>query len=137
MILWRQQELDEWSNGFIRSVCKIPMFELESFTFSANVWHPRIALVTNIGVFVFDEMNQKLKPRFIGWPQFKISLSKDNMKIDLRMNLLTFNHLEEEEVQYSCATKDMRTKFAFKVKLMLKEYGSKKPILVGNQERDE
>lgn len=62
---WRNQERDDFSNGVLRSTFKVDMFELEENTFSSNIWHSRIAVVSNIGIVLFNKDNVKEKPEIV------------------------------------------------------------------------
>ena len=64
---WRDQERDDFTNGVLRSTCKTDCFELEENTFSSNIWHSRIAVVSNVGIFMFDKGDIKGKPEIIPW----------------------------------------------------------------------
>lgn len=65
---WRDQERDDFSNGVIRSISRATnMLELEENTFSANIWHSKIAVVSNIGIVIFNKDAIKDKPEIIPW----------------------------------------------------------------------
>ena len=67
---WRQQEANEYSSGVIRSVHDVALYELVSTgMFSSDEWENRKAVLTNIGVFLFDSKNHKAKPKFLSWAE--------------------------------------------------------------------
>ena len=51
---WRNMERDEFTNGVLRSTFKTVMHEVEEHTFSSNIWHSKIAVISNIGVLIFN-----------------------------------------------------------------------------------
>ena len=51
---WRNMERDEFTNGMLRSTYKTVMHEVEEHTFSSNIWLSKIAVVSNIGVLIFN-----------------------------------------------------------------------------------
>lgn len=51
---------------------------MEEFTFGSNEWHERYAVITNIGIFVFEKGNIKAKPEFVPWVAFQ--MEKKNYK---------------------------------------------------------
>ena len=97
MVKWRQQELNEFSSGHVRSVEVTRMMEAEIFHFSANQWHTRTAVVTNIGVFIFDQKNLATTPKFFSYHLFVIELQRDNYKLDDYSNILTLGNQEGEQ----------------------------------------
>lgn len=132
MTKWRKLEANEFSNGVIRSVNQIKLYELEVFTFGSNEWHEKFAVCTNIGVLLFDDKNHKLAPQLISYDKFVIQLNKDNEVTDGKRNLFTMYTGEEEQKTYSARTKDEKVKFAARIEKMYKEYKKTKKLLAGN-----
>ena len=62
---WRNMERDEFTNGVLRSTYKTIIHEVEKKTFSANIWRSKIAVVSNIGILIFNKANQKERPELI------------------------------------------------------------------------
>jgi len=68
---------DAVSSGLIRSTLYEPLAELEENTWSADEWHQKFLIVTNIGLFFFQP-NRKEEPKFVSWKNFNaFELIKD------------------------------------------------------------
>ena len=58
----RDAERDNFTNGVLRSTYKTVIYELEQRMFKTNLWHSKIAVVSNIGIFIFTQEDIKKKP---------------------------------------------------------------------------
>ena len=125
--IMRKNEMDQWSNGTVRSVhVEEKLFELEENTFSADVWHKRCGVITNLGIFLFDEKNWKKRPDFHSWDQFTYQLKDKRAVHDGMPNLFLFKSGDAYMKTYSIKIKDDMTQFVLTLKRMLKEYTTAK-----------
>ena len=70
---WRNQERDNFSNGVLRSVFNIKMFEYKENILSSNIWLDKYAVISNIGIIIFQNKARKDTPKLIPWgASFKI-----------------------------------------------------------------
>ena len=82
-------ERDEFTNGVLRSTYKTVMHEVEENIFSSNIWHSRICVVSNIGIFIFSQKDVKAKPELLPWSgTFTMRVLPNNEEIDGKRNLV-------------------------------------------------
>jgi len=82
---------DSFSNGVVRSTRKIRVWQLKENTFSANNWFARTAVITNIGIFMFEHPNARTPPvkpgegsaQFWPWLNFNtVQMRKSNEVVE-------------------------------------------------------
>ena len=119
----RKSEMDQWSNNVIRSVhVEDKLFQLEENTFTSDVWHKRFGVISNLGIFLFNEANWKQKPVFVSWDKFTYKL-KDKKAVHEGMgNLFTFKSGDDYEYTYSIKVFEDMKNFILTIKRMQKEY---------------
>ena len=128
---WRDEERDDFSNAVIRSTFKTDMYELEENTFSANIWHSRVAVVCNIGILIFQKAKLKEKPELVPWDStFTMQIRNQAEVQDDKSNLIVFG-IDSEEKTFSVPKRDMLQKFAEKVNRMRTEMKTCKNPLAG------
>ena len=129
---WRVAAELAWNNGVIRATAAIEMFEWESFTWVENVWHKRYGVVTNIGVFVFDNTagpkDHKNLPEFFHWNHFDVKEKKANETQDNKKNLFEFGNNEVFKL-YSIGSREEMLNFTKSMKAMKTEFQRSKNIL--------
>ena len=55
LVTMKRDEFARFSSGVVRATTRdLQVFELEENTFSANIWHEKKAVVTNVGIFLFN-----------------------------------------------------------------------------------
>ena len=65
----KTRELNRFSNGVLRSTCSLDALQLKVALFSSK-WVPIKIVVSNIGIFFFDQDDLKERPGFLGWSKF-------------------------------------------------------------------
>mgnify|MGYP007004937588 FL=1 len=128
---WRNQERDDFSNGVLRSTFKVDMFELEENTFSSNIWHSKIAVVSNMGIVLFNKNNVKEKPEIVPFgASFTMQVKNQNQVVDDKRNLIAIGFNDEEKM-YSVSKRDQMIQLRDKTKAMAAEMKASKNPLVG------
>ena len=98
--LLKEQEQNAYSSGFVRSVTQIQeLFEFKEGLFMSNdEWLRRHAVITNVGVFIWNEKTgKKTIPQFFGWQKFEVKAKPAREVLEKRKNLITMKHGEEME----------------------------------------
>ena len=63
LVTMKRDEFARFSSGVVRATTRdLQVFELEENTFSANIWHEKKAVVTNVGIFLFNVPDVKAPP---------------------------------------------------------------------------
>jgi len=127
------------------------VFELEDNTWSANNWFERKAVVTNVGIFVFDTKDVKKPPRFWPWRQFNmVAMKKISEKVEGNLtdakgkalsltkgNLFVLKDKEDSEVVFAVNQREDMQFFVKAVQEMHKYFLSKScKLLAGNESLD-
>ena len=83
----KRREFAQFSSGVVRATTRdLQVFELEENTWSAHVWHEKKAVVTNLGVFIFEVADVKAEPKFWAWRKFNmILMKKSNEKVEANL----------------------------------------------------
>ena len=131
MQIWRDQERDDFSNGVLRSTYKTYIRECEEHTFSANVWHSKIAVVSNVGILMFNKENVKEKPELIPWSDtFTLQIKNQSEVLDGKTNLIVIG-IDGEEKTYSLPKHEYLKQFCDKANMMRLEVKASKNPLAG------
>ena len=84
LVSMKREEFARFSSGVVRATTRdLQVFELEENTFSANIWHEKKAIVTNLGIFLLNVPDVKAPPIFWPWRKINmIALEKPNKKVE-------------------------------------------------------
>ena len=136
---WRVAAEKSWNSGIIRSTAATKLFENES-GFFGNEWHPKYAVVTNIGMFLFkskDTANKdhKEQPEFLHWANFEAKPPRKAAEMaDGKKNLLDFGPREEIKLYSVQGSQEELIDFNKKLNLMRQEFRKTKVLLSGVKE---
>ena len=146
---------DSFSNGVVRSTRKIRVWQLKENTFSANNWFARTAVITNIGIFMFEHPNARTPPvkpgegsaQFWPWLNFNtVQMRKSNEVVEGNLvtdkgqatklkkgNLFVLSDKDGIEMTFAAAQRELMTDFVRETKRM-NEYFKKShsELLEGN-----
>ena len=81
-------------------------FEYKTYTWSSNEWVKRFAVISNIGIFIFEAKNHKARPSFYNWHNTIIQRLPASERLDERGNLFTMTNADEEVITFSIASRD-------------------------------
>ena len=134
--LFKEQEQNAYSSGFVRSVTQLQeLFEFKEGSWTSNdEWLRRHAVITNIGVFVWNEKTgKKAIPQFFGWQKFEIKAKSAREVLEKRKNLVLMKHGDQEEHKtFSFTQNDEMKAFLETAKGMLQQFNRAKAVPMGN-----
>lgn len=87
LVSMKRDEFARFSSGVVRATTRdLQVFMLEENTFSANIWHEKKAIVTNLGIFLLNVPDVRAIPDFWPWRKINmIALEKPNKKVEANL----------------------------------------------------